>query len=103
MSENEEKYADYACGDYFESTWSEVGFFDELSQTLVIVPAADTYELREMGFFAIGRSGMGGIDFGYRKKYIGLWAFYPIEQEFKFMAESIRALVDAWCSGHLSV
>src|ERR1044071_6168633 len=33
------------------------------------------YENAEFEFFAIGRSGADGIDFGYRKGHKGLWAF----------------------------
>lgn len=98
-----DKYAAYECEDYFQGAWPEDGFFDDASQTLVIVPLNETYEVEESGFFAVGRSGGDGIDFGYRKNHPGLWAFYPIDEKFKFMADSIRTLVDGWCSGHMSV
>jgi hypothetical protein len=96
-------YAAYKCGDYFQGAWWLDGYFDDYSQTMVIVPWDETYEVEETGFFAVGCSGADGIDFGYRKNHSGLWAFYPIEEEFKFMADSIRALVDDWCSGRLTV
>ena len=51
----------------------------------------------------MGRSGVDGIDFGYRMDRPGLWAFYPIDEEFEFMAESTQMLIDGWCSGSLSV
>jgi len=98
-----ERYSAYECGDYFEDKWPQEGYFDDASQTLVIVPLDETYEVEESDFFAVGRSGGDGIDFGYRKNRSGLWAFYPIEEEFKFMAASIRVLVDEWCSGRLSI
>ncbi len=98
-----DKYAAYKCEDYFQGAWSQDGHFDDDSQTLLIVPLNETYEVEESGFFAVGRSGGDGIDFGYRKNQSGLWAFYPIEENFKFMAESVQALVDGWCSGRLSV
>ena len=97
------QYSGYQCIDYFEGLWMTCGYFDEASQTMLIVPLHDAYEVAESGFFAVGRSGGGGIDFGYRKTHRGLWAFYPIEQEFKFMAESIHELVDGWCAGQLAV
>lgn len=97
------EHQDYICSEYFSDGWAEDGHFDEPSQTLVIVPVTDAYEDQEHGFFAVGRSGGDGIDFGYRKGTPGLWAFYPAEQRFKFMAPSIQALVDGWCSGKLSV
>lgn len=98
-----EKFAAYECDDYFKDAWSEEGYFDEASQMSLIVPLNETYEIADPGFLAIGRSDTDSIDFGYRKNFAGIWAFYPIEQEFKFMADSIQELVEGWCSGHLSV
>lgn len=69
----------------------------------MIVPLDETYEIEDSGFLAVGRSGGDGVDFGYRKNQSGLWAFYPIEEGFKFMAENVQALVDGWCSGRLLV
>ena len=93
----------YECQDYFQDRWPDDGLLDEALQMLIIVPLNEVYEMKELGFLAVGRSGVDGIDFGYRKHHSGLWAFYPIEQEFKFMADSIQVLVDGWCSGRLSV
>lgn len=98
-----DNYSAYECGDYFQGAWSEDGFFDDTSQTRLILPLNETYVVEEAGFFAVGRSGAGCVDLGYRKHHSGLWAFYPIGQEFKFMAASIPALVEGWCSGQLYV
>lgn len=98
-----QEYAGYKCEDYFQGSWCIDGYFDDASQTLVIVPLNEAYEVEEVGFFAVGRSGVDGIDFGYRRDQMGLWAFYPIDQEFKFMAESTQALVDGWRAGSLYV
>jgi hypothetical protein len=98
-----ERWHAYPCDDYFGEGWCERGHFDELSQTWVIVPLTEVYEKAQLEFLAVGRSGLGGIDFGYRKGQSGLWAFYPIEREFKFMASTVAELVEAWCSHRLSV
>ncbi len=92
----------YSCSDYFAEGWADRGHFDECSQTLVIAPLAEAYEDKKAGFFAIGRSGGDGVDFGYRVGLTGLWAYYPIEQNFKFMAPTVAELVDGWCSGKLT-
>ena len=97
------KWREYFCEDYFREGWSERGHFDELSQTLVVVPLTEAYEDTEIDFFAVGRSGCDGIDFGYRKGYSGLWAFYPIDCEFKFVASTVAELVESWYSGRLSL
>jgi hypothetical protein len=96
-------YGEYACDDYFCEDWSNSGYFDEQSHSLVIAPLAEAYDDSEIQFFAVGRSGCDGIDFGYRKGHKGLWAFYPIEREFKYIASTVAELVDGWCSNRLSV
>ncbi|QIF03925.1 hypothetical protein [Roseimicrobium sp. ORNL1] len=98
-----EEYRRFACREYFEDGWSTRGHFDEASQTLVIVPLEHSCVTDETNFFAIGRSGVGGIDFGYRADHEGLWAYHPIDQEFQFMAPTVAALVEGWCTGKLSV
>ena len=98
-----EQYRRYACTDYFADGWSAKGHFDEHSQTLLIAPFAKTYEDTDASFFAIGRSGCDGIDFGYRVGHAGLWAYYPITREFKFMSDTVAELVAGWCAGRLSV
>ncbi len=103
MMDIPKQYREYACSDYFSEGWSERGHFDEESQTLVIAPLTETYEVKEVGFLAVGRSGWDGIDFGYRVGFTGLWAYYPIEREFKFISSTVAELVEDWCSGKLSV
>jgi hypothetical protein len=98
-----EPWRKYACDDYFREGWSSRGHFDELSQTWVIVPIVGAYEDAESEFFAVGRSGCGVVDFGDRKGRPELWAYYPIEREFKYMAATVAMLVEGWCSGRLNV
>lgn len=97
------RWREYRCEEYFHDGWSERGHFDEPSQNLVIVAAEQVYEEPKFNFLAIGRSGGDGVDFGYRRGVDGLWAFYPIEGDFKFMAESVAELADGWCAGRLCV
>jgi hypothetical protein len=98
-----QRWRGYPCDDYFGDGWAERGLFDRASQTLVIVPLAEVYEYTENRFLAVGRSGGDGIDFGYREGQLGLWAFYPIEREFKYMAATVAELAEGWCSGRLNV
>jgi hypothetical protein len=97
------EYREYSCDEYFAKGWSTRGHFDDVSRLWVIAPLPEAYLDRTVEFFAIGRSGCGGIDFGYRKGQPGLWAYYPIDRDFKYMAATIPELVDGWCSGRLSV
>lgn len=98
-----EQFREYYCTEYFSDGWSERGHFDEDSQLSVVVKLSEAYEDRRIDFFAVGRSGCGGIDFGYRKGLVGLWAYYPIDREFRLMAQTVAELVEGWCNGKLSV
>lgn len=69
----------------------------------MIGPQDDLYEDTEIEFVVVGTSGCDGINFGFRKGHTGLWAYYPIDGEFKLMASSVAELVDGWCSGQLGV
>ena len=97
------RWIDYRCDDYFHEGWAERGHLHEPSQTLAICPLAEAYEIADIEFFAVGRSGWDGIDFGFRKGRSGLWAFRPIDRDFKFMAATVAELVEGWCSSRLSV
>ena len=101
--ETPKRWLDYHCEDYFREGWCERGHLDEASHTLVFAPLTEAYENPEIEFFVVGTSGWDGIDFGYRRGQAGLWAYYPIEREFKFMAPTVAELVEGWCSGRLSV
>ena len=98
-----ERFRSYPCDDYFRDGWYARGHFDDDSQLSVVTPLDDTYEREDVEFFAIGRSGCDGIDFGYRKGQPGLWAYYPIDREFTLVASSVAELIDAWVSGRLLV
>lgn len=98
-----ERWEGYLCADYFDGGWADRGHFHEPSQCLVVVPLHQVYEKAEVGFFAIGRSGCGGIDFGYRRGHAGLWAYHPVGGRWQYMAPSVADLVEGWCSGRLFV
>lgn len=98
-----QRWKGFGCEEYFRDGWAGRGHFDEFSQTPVIVPLAGAYEDPELRFLVVGHSGCDGIDFGYRRNEMGLWAFYPLRREFKSMALTVKELVSGWCSGALSV
>ena len=93
-----QRWRDYPCTEYFSDGWWERGHFSELSQLWVIAPLQRAREIADIEFLSIGTSGCDGIDFGYRKGHPGLWAYFPIRDEFKAMASTISELIDGWCS-----
>jgi hypothetical protein len=93
----------YHCVDYFGDGWAENGYYDEESHTWVVSPLKELDPEQRFGFFAIGRPGVDGIRFGYRYGRHGLWAFYPIGEEFVFLAPTLAALVEKWRSGTITL
>lgn len=93
----------YLCGDYFASEWAGRGCWDDASQLMVVVPAAEVEEYPDLSFLAVGRAGVDGILFGYRAGSPGLWAYRPIGREFEWVAASLDELVRGWLAGDIRV
>ncbi len=108
-----QRWADYQCDDYFDDYWWSPKKYDRENHLWAGTPEGHfwngifdytrMYEDFEHGFLAVAGSGCDGVDFGYRGKHEGLWAYYPGEGDFKTMAPSISALRDGWCNGKLSL
>lgn len=98
-----DQYVEYECEEYFRNGWAEKGHFSKDSETWIVCPLTEAYEDAAISFFAVGRSGWGGIDFGYRKGMSGLWAYYPIDDDFELKAPTIEELVKGYCSGEIKV
>ena len=96
-------FIDYRCSGYFESDRFTQGVWDERAQLWLIVSADEVAECPERQFLVIGRPGVDGIEFGYRRNHEGIWAHYPIEDEFRFVAPNVSALVDGWFAGTIKV
>lgn len=97
------KYRGYRCEDYYASPWSEKGYWDEEAQLELIVPADQVEEIPGHAFLAIGRPGVDGISFGYRKGHAGVWAFYPTEETFVLIAATTEELVQKWRTDRISL
>ena len=93
----------FLCGDYLASEWADRGCWDDSSQTMLIVPAWKITIRDDLGLLAVGGPGVDGIEWGYRRGERGVWAYYPIDREFIFMAATAVDLVERWLSGELNV
>jgi hypothetical protein len=96
-------FQDYRCDDYFSSERFVRGVCSETEQLDLIVAADRVAEHLGLSFLVIGRPGVDGIEFGYRKGHDGIWAYYPISREFSLVAPSVAELVDGWLSGAIRV
>ena len=98
-----ERYQPYACADYFESERFTRGFYDETAQQQTFYPAAELVEHPVLDFLAVGRPGVDGIEWGYRRNEAGLWAYYPITDEFEYLASTVAELFEGWYAGRITV
>ncbi|MCC6670907.1 MAG: hypothetical protein IT458_07595 [Planctomycetes bacterium] len=98
-----EKWRGYDCGDYFQSPVAEEGWWDEEGQYWYIEPAGKLREDAGHQFLVIGGPGVDGIHWGYRKGHRGIWAHYPIEDEFVLLAGSASELREGYSSGRIKV
>jgi hypothetical protein len=98
-----EAWRAYACEDYLSSELARCGWWDAEGQCWYIEPLERVYEDQERQFLVIGRPGVDGIDWGYRKGRPGIWAHYLIENTFVLIAESASILRDGYESGTITV
>ncbi len=96
-----EAYKTYECADYFESRFVR-GYYDESAHLTTFLPTDQLSERTEREFLVVGRPGVDGIEWGYRRGHSGLWAYYPITCEFEYLAPTVTALFDGWYSGQIT-
>jgi len=99
---------DYPCVDYFDSNLALEGYWDETNQILCILPVTEVYELTDykgqpLNFLRVGRPGVDGISFGYRKNQSGIWAYYPILGEFQYLSATIFDFLNSWLDGKITL
>jgi hypothetical protein len=79
------------------------GRFDEAGQLQYIYPVEAARLSDDGQALFIGRPGTDGMEFGYRMGAPGIWVWYPIEQEWRKVAEDVHVLDRDWLSGALKV
>jgi hypothetical protein len=98
-----EQFTDYRCSDYFASARFRRGVWSESEQLWLIVPAGEVTECPQRHFLIIGSPGVDGIQFGYRSGHDGIWAHYPIEDDFVLLAPDVSTLIEGWLDGTIKV
>ncbi|MGC1275642.1 MAG: hypothetical protein WBC44_18185 [Planctomycetaceae bacterium] len=97
------QWREYSCADYFNSSLSDDGFWDEPGQLWLIEPNGRVEEVVEANFLQVGRPGVDGIGFGYRKGHVGFWAYHPVVDEFQHLAPSVQEFLEGWFDGRITV
>ena len=98
-----EKWQGYECGDYCKSLLATHGWWDEGGQYWYIEPAQKVLEDLALELLIIGGPGVDGIRWGYRRHHRGIWAYYPIEDEFVLLAATASELQTGYASGRIKV
>jgi hypothetical protein len=93
----------FNCEEYLASPHFRSGVFLERVQLQVVYAEHELHVVDHARFLAIGSAGADGIEFGYRAGEVGLWAYYPVEQDFQWVAESIGQLVEGYDCGAITV
>ena len=96
-----DQFSAFQCAEYFERY--REGRYDSVSQLWFIAPLDEIYTDPDHGALVIGRPGVDGLDFCYRRSLKGIWAFYPIEERWVLVAESLRELEQGWLDGSIAV
>ena len=95
-----ERYLE-ALAEYDVASLPREGYFSDVEQYSTLAPVIE-WELHDKGaWLAVGGPGVDGIRWAVRRSQKGLFAFYPIDGEFVFVAENGPDLISKWTSGHL--
>lgn len=97
------RWADFHCEDYFQSPFSEHGYWNEPGQNWDILEARQIYEDTELQMLVIGHPGVDGIVWGYRRGQIGIWTWNPIAGEFCWLAPTAEMMIQDWVSGRIAL
>ncbi len=79
------------------------GFYSKIEYLWLIEKQENWNVDNERGYLHFGNAGCDGIEFGLRKGMKGIWAFYPIDNEYEKKAETVSELVKGWTTGKISV
>jgi hypothetical protein len=96
-----QEFSRFDCSEYFRNF--QAGRYDTNAQLWFILPVIQIRSLSEEDALIVGRPGVDGIEFCYRFGHPGVWAFYPIERQWRAVSSTLRDLEDRWNDGSLSV
>jgi hypothetical protein len=96
-----ERWRGFRCDDYFASQLATDGHYDTESQYVYVFPRGRLHEDEERAFLVVG--GCDVCAWGYRRDQAGVWAWYPIDDEFRLLAPGIEALLAGWLAGTIRV
>ena len=79
------------------------GYFSEEEQYRIIQPEGEWEYAPARKWLKLGGPGVDGIEFGYLEGKSGVFAYYPIDEEFVHIANSASELLRGWANGTITV
>ncbi|MEQ9041686.1 MAG: hypothetical protein RIE24_25450 [Silicimonas sp.] len=79
------------------------GRHDNFAKVVFIYRADEARASKDGEKLYIGRAGTDGIEFVYRRGSGDIWAYYPIDGDLEWKAESIETFEQAWRAGSIKV
>jgi hypothetical protein len=103
MPSDEEQFLPWApaCREYFRN-FAE-GRFDTACELWFILPRARISIDAERDALVVGSAGGDGIHFCFRRGHSGVWAYYPITEDWVLKTDSLAELESGWLDGSLVV
>ncbi|MEZ9596605.1 hypothetical protein AB4298_18420 [Shewanella sp. 10N.261.52.F9] len=96
------EFEKFQCDEYLAEEY-RAGFYHEESYLQLILAVENAYVGENGSYLVIGHAGVDGIEFCYQLCHKGIWAYYPIDKEFVFMASTIKNLILGWRNGDIKV
>ena len=87
----------------FECNAPEEGCYSPVEQYWTIRPRVEYKYDAERGWLCIGGPGVDGIEFGHLQGRPGIFAYYPIGDEYMLKAATATELFSGWLNGEISV
>jgi hypothetical protein len=88
----------YPCDEYFSSEWAEIGLRDEPSQSTLVLPASEIFELLEVSFLVVCSIG-NNISLGYRANQPGFWSHLNKINHFTLVAPTLVEFIRRFYEG----
>ena len=94
------------------SAWPEAAVYfrffsegrrDQSVGSAYIYRAEDARQSSDNERLYIGRAGVDGVEFVYRRGSPGIWAYYPLEGDTEWKADDIDSFEQAWRAGSINV
>lgn len=96
-------WREFDCADYCASPLAFTGWWDEPGQIWYVEPAPRSYVDTAIQMLVVGRPGVDGLVWGYRRGLPGIWVYYPLDGHYRQVAWTIDELRDGYSSGGIVV